>query len=462
MKRKQWIRGGVILAVLAALVIGFFVNLEVEPADYRTALSQRVDEAKELLGNIETGNGAGQYAKQKVMLFEQAVEQARNDAQDEALEYDQLKPAYEAFGEELASFRTAANKEVLSKEQVQALITARESLERSVSLDEKTQLTWIVSGQTLTKAETLSLEVGYPSAYAERIETLLKALPYETVTLYHEGNLSGRVEISLPYESGHADVQVYRYNPEKNELSAMIRGDVSNGRLLFPVTQGGTYVIYNEDPKETLLSTVLTETNPKEETSSSGDESTSSESVGEEEAQGEESSGDNTGGTAGNSSDSLTGNTESPGESSSDENSGGSSNTSQPDPNSAPDSKRYCTIEIRCDALSSDLSRLLPQHQSVTSYIPADGVMLAKVQMELRENETVLDILKRATRNKGVALEYGSDGYVKGIGQLYEKMAVGESGWHYSVNGWSPNYGANVYKVTEGDAILWYYSCGSN
>lgn len=33
------------------------------------------------------------------------------------------------------------------------------------------------------------------------------------------------------------------------------------------------------------------------------------------------------------------------------------------------------------------------------------------------------------------------------------------SGWIYKVNGTAPNRGASAYKVSDGDAISWYYTC---
>ena len=53
---------------------------------------------------------------------------------------------------------------------------------------------------------------------------------------------------------------------------------------------------------------------------------------------------------------------------------------------------------------------------------------------------------------------YGSY-YVRGIAHLYEMDAGDNSGWLYSVNGKRPELGASGFLVSEGDAVLWRYTC---
>ena len=53
---------------------------------------------------------------------------------------------------------------------------------------------------------------------------------------------------------------------------------------------------------------------------------------------------------------------------------------------------------------------------------------------------------------------YGSY-YVEGINHLYEFDCGSQSGWMYKVNGWFPNYGCSSYKLKDGDAIVWSYTC---
>ena len=49
--------------------------------------------------------------------------------------------------------------------------------------------------------------------------------------------------------------------------------------------------------------------------------------------------------------------------------------------------------------------------------------------------------------------------YIEGINQIYEKDCGTKSGWMYCVNGTFPNYGCSDYKLKNGDAVEWRYTC---
>jgi len=49
--------------------------------------------------------------------------------------------------------------------------------------------------------------------------------------------------------------------------------------------------------------------------------------------------------------------------------------------------------------------------------------------------------------------------YIEGIGNLYEFDCGPESGWMYKVNGWFPNFGCSSYPLSDGDNIVWCYTC---
>lgn len=122
---------------------------------------------------------------------------------------------------------------------------------------------------------------------------------------------------------------------------------------------------------------------------------------------------------------------------------------------------KYCTIEIRCDTILNNMNKLT---SGLASYVPANGVILAKVQMEIYEGETTFDILKRATKKNKIQMEFRNDAvysgaYIEGINHLYEKDCGPESGWMYMVNGVFPNYGCGNYVVNEGDNIKFVYTC---
>lgn len=122
---------------------------------------------------------------------------------------------------------------------------------------------------------------------------------------------------------------------------------------------------------------------------------------------------------------------------------------------------KTCTIQIRCDSILKNMGDL---KEGKNKYVPANGVILATSKVEFADGETVFDVLKRACSYTGIQLEYSytpmyGSYYVEGINHLYEFDCGSQSGWMYKVNGWFPNYGCSSYKLKDGDAIVWSYTC---
>ena len=120
------------------------------------------------------------------------------------------------------------------------------------------------------------------------------------------------------------------------------------------------------------------------------------------------------------------------------------------------------TISIRCDTLSSDMSKLT--NPSIASYIPSNGVILATTTYKGTTDNTVFDVLNTVCRNNGIQLESSyapmyESYYVEGINYLYQFDGGQGSGWMYKVNGWFPNYGCSSYYLTDGEVIEWVYTC---
>ncbi len=123
--------------------------------------------------------------------------------------------------------------------------------------------------------------------------------------------------------------------------------------------------------------------------------------------------------------------------------------------------RHICTIEIRCDTVK-DTSKL--ENQAVAPYVPASGVILETAEIEFTLGESVFDILLRAAGERNIHMEFRSDSvyggkYIEGINYLYEMDGGALSGWMYKVNGQFPNYGCDSFKVKDGDAIVWMYTC---
>lgn len=125
-----------------------------------------------------------------------------------------------------------------------------------------------------------------------------------------------------------------------------------------------------------------------------------------------------------------------------------------------PAGKSECKLTVTCSEVFSHMDKL---SESAKKVIPADGMMLQET-CEFEEGDTAFDVLKRACTQKGILLDYVftpiySTYYIKGIGNLYEFDCGDESGWMYSVNGKNPGYGASQYKLSNGDCVVFYFTC---
>ncbi len=99
-------------------------------------------------------------------------------------------------------------------------------------------------------------------------------------------------------------------------------------------------------------------------------------------------------------------------------------------------------------------------------YVPKDGMILEESEYVLRKDDTVFDLLKRATRHNQIQLDFqgASDNsfksaYIKGINHLYEFSCGELSGWMYEVNGEFPDHGVSRYELVDGDKVALRYTC---
>ncbi len=122
---------------------------------------------------------------------------------------------------------------------------------------------------------------------------------------------------------------------------------------------------------------------------------------------------------------------------------------------------KYVYITIRCDTILDNIADLTP---GKAEFVPANGVILPSVKVSFSEDETVFDVLKRICEKMDIQMEYSwspmyNSYYIEGINNLYEFDCGSQSGWMYKVNGWFPNYGVSAYKLSQGDQIVFAYTC---
>lgn len=120
-----------------------------------------------------------------------------------------------------------------------------------------------------------------------------------------------------------------------------------------------------------------------------------------------------------------------------------------------------CTLEIRCDTLLDHLDEIQKEKAEL---VPEDGIILAKVEVKFQSGQTAFDVLRKTLREKKIHFEYEDASvynaiYIEGIGNLYEYDCGPQSGWMYSVNGVYPSLGCSSYTLSDGDAIVFSYTC---
>lgn len=123
--------------------------------------------------------------------------------------------------------------------------------------------------------------------------------------------------------------------------------------------------------------------------------------------------------------------------------------------------ENICSVTVVCDMILQNQEKL---NQAKAPYVPANGVVLEKTLVEFAPGETAFDVLVRACEKVGLQLEYSwtplyDNYYVEGISHIYEFDCGPESGWMYKVNGVFPNYGCSSYELSNGDEIVWCYTC---
>ncbi len=398
---KHRIRKIVIAVSFGVLAVFALLRFSLEPADYYDTLQKTVAQAATALEKAEAGNDKGQYSAFVIRGFSEELEEAQTILDSRSLEYEDLKPYCRQLKKDVKTFQKAQNSECLSQEEVAALQQEEKVFERTLSLGEGRQLTWSFNGAGIKTPAPVNLGVTQECLHPRVWELFRQNLGVDgtVLTFLHNGPLPATAAITLEYTASQEEVRIFRYDGETGKLGNLLRGEAAGQTVTFPLQEGGTYFILNCGlSQETPMS-------PEEALSKAIEQA----------------------GIAGG----------------------------------EGQSKAACTIEIRCDTIV-DTDKLT--NPTVAKYVPADGTILAPTVCEIKEGESVFELLQRVTRNQGIQMEFRDDplysgAYIEGINHLYEFDGGPGSGWMYKVNGWFPNYGCSQYKVKDGDAIVWCYTC---
>ena len=128
-------------------------------------------------------------------------------------------------------------------------------------------------------------------------------------------------------------------------------------------------------------------------------------------------------------------------------------------PVSEPERKETVSLLVECSDLLDNIDHLKEEKRSL---IPQNGIIFSKSEIEIQENESAFDILKRELISAGIHIEFAltpvyDSVYIEGINNIYEFDCGERSGWKYSVNGKYPPIASSEYKVKSGDKIVFTY-----
>ena len=120
------------------------------------------------------------------------------------------------------------------------------------------------------------------------------------------------------------------------------------------------------------------------------------------------------------------------------------------------------TLSVICEPDS--LSAVLAESPNLEEYLPSDGILLPPTEHEITPGETSVyavteALLESANLPLDAVYSPGYDShYIRGIGYLYEFSAGPYSGWLYTVDGATANYGADQLILSGGETIVWRYT----
>lgn len=120
------------------------------------------------------------------------------------------------------------------------------------------------------------------------------------------------------------------------------------------------------------------------------------------------------------------------------------------------ETKEYVTLSIDCKTILNNMDTFKEQYKS---FVPSNGFILVDTKVEYSNGDTVLSLLKKVTKEKGIRM-INQAGYISNIANINQMgMQNGQGGWMYKVNGALGDVGAGTYKLSSGDVVQWRYTC---
>lgn len=118
-----------------------------------------------------------------------------------------------------------------------------------------------------------------------------------------------------------------------------------------------------------------------------------------------------------------------------------------------------CTVTVECKSVLDNSDNLKAGHES---YVPSDGYIINGYTVTIPNGSSAYDAVKSACDEQGVSVNVSNSSfgkYISGFNNIDEKDCGSQSGWIYYVNGSSPPKGCDKYTLSNGDNVVFSYTC---
>ncbi|MCH5320730.1 MAG: DUF4430 domain-containing protein [Eubacterium sp.] len=118
-----------------------------------------------------------------------------------------------------------------------------------------------------------------------------------------------------------------------------------------------------------------------------------------------------------------------------------------------------CSVTVECKSVLGNMDNLKAGHES---YVPSDGYIINGYTVTIPNGSTAYDAVKTACDRQGVSMNVSNSSfgkYIAGFNNIDEKDCGRQSGWLYFVNGTSPSKSCDKYTLSNGDNVVFSYTC---
>lgn len=118
-----------------------------------------------------------------------------------------------------------------------------------------------------------------------------------------------------------------------------------------------------------------------------------------------------------------------------------------------------CTVTVECKSILNNMDKLKEGHEA---YVPSGGYFINGCTVTLNNGSSAYDAVQIACNQKGIHMNTVNSGYGKyiaGFNNIDEKDCGSQSGWLYFVNGNPPSKSCSKYKLSNGDNVVFSYTC---